>query len=91
MSHELIEHAMREVRPGRALVLGAGACREIPLVALAARFEAVTLVDENAADLATAIALLPTGSKANDASMLQDVIQIKEELERIREQVENLE
>jgi len=32
-----------------------------------------------------------TGSKANDSSMLQDVIVIKEELERIREQVENLE
>jgi uncharacterized protein (TIGR00255 family) len=32
-----------------------------------------------------------TGSKANDASMLQDVIVVKEELERIREQVENLE
>jgi uncharacterized protein (TIGR00255 family) len=32
-----------------------------------------------------------TGSKANDAAMLQDVIVIKEELERIREQVENIE
>jgi uncharacterized protein (TIGR00255 family) len=32
-----------------------------------------------------------TGSKANDAAILQDVILIKEELERIREQVENLE
>lgn len=32
-----------------------------------------------------------TGSKANDAGMLQDVVVIKEELERIREQVENLE
>jgi uncharacterized protein (TIGR00255 family) len=32
-----------------------------------------------------------TGSKANDAAMLQDVVSIKEELERIREQVENLE
>jgi uncharacterized protein (TIGR00255 family) len=32
-----------------------------------------------------------TGSKANDAPMLQDVVTIKEELERIREQVENLE
>ncbi len=32
-----------------------------------------------------------TGSKANDAAMLQDVIVIKEELERVREQVENLE
>lgn len=32
-----------------------------------------------------------TGSKANDALMVQDVVGIKEELERIREQVENLE
>ncbi|HKO15788.1 MAG TPA: YicC/YloC family endoribonuclease [Gemmatimonadaceae bacterium] len=32
-----------------------------------------------------------TGSKANDAAMLRDVLAIKEELERIREQVENLE
>lgn len=31
------------------------------------------------------------GSKANDASILEDVIGTKEELERIREQVENLE
>ena len=32
-----------------------------------------------------------TGSKANDAPMQHDVVAIKEELERIREQVENLE
>lgn len=32
-----------------------------------------------------------TGSKANDAPMLQNVVAIKEELERIREQVENVE
>ncbi|MCC7052230.1 MAG: YicC family protein [Gemmatimonadaceae bacterium] len=32
-----------------------------------------------------------TGSKANDASMQADVVLIKEELERMREQVENLE
>ena len=32
-----------------------------------------------------------TGSKSNDAGMLADVVTIKEELERIREQVENLE
>lgn len=32
-----------------------------------------------------------TGSKAADAAMLQDVVAIKEELERVREQVENLE
>ena len=32
-----------------------------------------------------------TGSKANDAVILADVVMIKEELERIREQVENIE
>lgn len=32
-----------------------------------------------------------TGSKASDAAMLAEVVSIKEELERIREQVENLE
>jgi len=32
-----------------------------------------------------------TGSKANDAPMLTDVVSIKEELERLREQVENVE
>ena len=32
-----------------------------------------------------------TGSKANDSEMLADVVMVKEELERIREQVENIE
>ena len=32
-----------------------------------------------------------TGSKANDALIVQEVVQVKEELERIREQVENVE
>lgn len=32
-----------------------------------------------------------TGSKANDAGVLQEVILVKEELERLREQVENVE
>ncbi|AHG90859.1 Conserved hypothetical protein CHP00255 [Gemmatirosa kalamazoonensis] len=32
-----------------------------------------------------------TGSKANDAPMLHDVVLVKEELERVREQVENVE
>jgi uncharacterized protein (TIGR00255 family) len=32
-----------------------------------------------------------TGSKANDATIVRDVLLIKEELERIREQVENVE
>ena len=32
-----------------------------------------------------------TASKSNDATMQGDVVTIKEELERVREQVENLE
>ena len=32
-----------------------------------------------------------TGSKANDSTIQRDVVMVKEELERIREQVENLE
>jgi uncharacterized protein (TIGR00255 family) len=32
-----------------------------------------------------------TGSKANDAAILADVVTVKEELERVREQVENVE
>ena len=32
-----------------------------------------------------------TGSKANDASILGEVVTIKEELERLREQSENVE
>ena len=32
-----------------------------------------------------------TGSKGNDSAVVADVLAIKEELERIREQVENLE
>ena len=32
-----------------------------------------------------------TGSKSNDAAMQREVVQVKEELERVREQVENLE
>ena len=32
-----------------------------------------------------------TGSKARDAAMMHDVVAVKEELERIAEQVENVE
>jgi uncharacterized protein YicC (UPF0701 family) len=32
-----------------------------------------------------------TGSKGNDAAIVSDVLVVKEELERMREQVENLE
>ena len=58
MSHQLVQRVMHDVRPGRALILGAGACRELPLVALAERFASVVLRDQDAGDLATAAALV---------------------------------
>ena len=41
--------------------------------------------------LVEAVARQAMRREANDAAMLTDVVTIKEELERIREQVENLE
>jgi hypothetical protein len=58
MSTELIEAVAAEVRPGRALILGAGRCREIPLVSLAQRFDMIALQDQDADALATSVALL---------------------------------
>jgi hypothetical protein len=44
-SRRLIRAAAEEVQPGRAIVLGAGNCAEIPLAELVARFEQLTLND----------------------------------------------
>ena len=60
MSNELIGRAALEVHPGRALILGAGACREIPLVSLAQRFESILLQDQDPDDMAVALELLST-------------------------------
>ncbi|MEM9490967.1 MAG: hypothetical protein AAGC55_17595 [Myxococcota bacterium] len=68
MSHELIGQAALEVEPGRALILGAGACREIPLVALAQRFQTITLVDQDRPAMDTALASLSEDRAAADAS-----------------------
>jgi SAM-dependent methyltransferase len=55
-SRGMILQAAGRVRPGRAIALGAGRCREIPLAELADRFEHVTLVDLDAAMLDDALA-----------------------------------
>lgn len=80
LSHELIVSAMFDVRPGRALILGAGACREIPLATLARRFETIVLQDENAADLALAMAQLETGTRAAVTTELRDLTGIADAL-----------
>jgi len=46
-SRKLIEAAAARVAPGRVAVLGAGACSEIPLAALTARFQRAVLCDSD--------------------------------------------
>lgn len=55
-SRGLILEASAAVRPGQAIVLGAGPCREIPLRELADRFARVVLNDHDAGLLSGAIA-----------------------------------
>ena len=50
-SRQLILAAAEEAEAGRAAVLGAGHCAEIPLAELAARFKQVTVNDVDAAEL----------------------------------------
>lgn len=62
-SRRLILAAAAAVKPGRAAVLGAGPCREIPLAELAERFEHVTLNDIEPETISQAMASvqLPAG------------------------------
>jgi hypothetical protein len=52
----MIAAAAASVPPGQTLVLGAGACAEIPLAELAARFERVVLCDVDAAAMQQGVA-----------------------------------
>ena len=54
-SRRLIARAAEAVAPGRAIVLGAGACEEIPLAQLVARFGQVTLNDVEPGPLQRAV------------------------------------
>ncbi len=54
-SGALIDLASSSVRPGEAIVLGAGRCQEIPLGAMVDRFHRVTLVDQSAGLLEEAV------------------------------------
>lgn len=74
MSHELIGAAALEAPPGRALVVGAGACREIPLAQLARRFDTVALQDQDGDALADAVASLGDAEvKATVMTELRDL------------------
>lgn len=55
-SRRMISAAAASAPQGRALVLGAGACTEIPLAELAARFDHVTLCDVDSAAMQQGVA-----------------------------------
>jgi hypothetical protein len=63
-SRHLIKAAAESAQPGRAAVLGAGNCAEIPLAEIAARFEHVMINDVDAAELEKGI----TAAHLDDAA-----------------------
>src|SRR5690606_19295103 len=63
-SRRMISAVAEIAQPGQALVLGAGHCAEIPLVALVERFERVTLNDVQAEPLEEGIALAALSDRA---------------------------
>lgn len=60
----ILETAQQVARCGRALVLGAGHCAEIPLAELAEMFESVHLVDSDAEALAAGVAAAGLSAEA---------------------------
>ncbi len=57
-SHGVISAAAQEVAGGRALVLGAGACLDVPLPVLASHFDQVGLLDSDPESLRSAVGAL---------------------------------
>ncbi|MEZ4435806.1 MAG: hypothetical protein R3F65_25700 [bacterium] len=72
-SHAAIGLAAHGLRPGRACVLGAGACTDIPLRALAAQFERVALYDLDAESLRAALATLEPDARARVTARVTDI------------------
>jgi len=81
-SRRLILAAAETVYPGRAVVLGAGNCLEIPLTELAARFEQVTLndVDGKLLEQAIAAAQLERPARAKLEIQVADLTGVTEKL-----------
>ena len=84
-SRRMIFQAAEAVEPGRVIVLGGGACSEIPLAELAARFQLVTLNDIQRDAVEPALGRLPAEARNKvdvqiaDLSGVTDVV-----LEKLR-------
>jgi hypothetical protein len=88
-SRQLILRAAEAVAPGRAALLGAGACDEIPLAELVARFAHVTLndIDEQPLSRAVNSANLDAASRAKVDVRIADLSGITR---RLVERIENV-
>ena len=76
----ILEAARLVRKPGTALVLGAGQCREIPLEELARTFDRVVLVDLDAPSMSRAAAPLPERLRRKVEIRVSDVTSFAEPL-----------
>ena len=72
-SRRLILRAAEQAVAGRAIVMGAGACREIPLADLVARFDHVALNDINAEGVESAAAQIDPAGREKLAIQIADL------------------
>lgn len=81
-SRRLILAAAETVHPGRAVVLGAGNCAEIPLAELATRFEHLTLndIDRQLLDEGIAAANLDAAARAKIDVRIADLTGVTQKL-----------
>jgi hypothetical protein len=87
-SRRLILRAAEQAVTGRAVVLGAGACREIPLAELVARFDHVTLNDINSEDVQRAAAQIDPAGREKLAIQIADLTGVVDPvLARIRQRL----
>jgi hypothetical protein len=70
-SRRMILRAASMTPPGEAIILGGGACDEIPLAELLERYTSVTLNDENEAALTTAVESLPADDNLRSKLRIQ--------------------
>jgi TPR repeat protein len=86
----ILQAALLVPNPQRALVLGAGKCREIPLEGLARQFQHVVLVDLDGPSMRQAVLSIPEELRAKVEIRVSDVTSFAQPLmEATRQIVEN--
>ena len=86
----ILQSAQLARQHSRAVVLGAGSCREIPLEGLAQQFEQVVLVDLDEQSMREAVGLLPAELREKVEIRVSDITSFaRPMMERVEEAVEN--